>query len=249
MKLTALELPARHAAASENLARADALLARAPTDLALLPEASLTGYVSPRGDFDLRRFAETREGPTARALAALAKKHRTHLVGPLIERAGDAFHNAMLGFDPEGREFLHYRKRHPWYPESWATPGTEIAPIVHILPSASGLGRLRRSPEPSARPRIRIRTISVTIAICFDIHFAQGELPRADVLLFPSAWVEEEDSRPELLGCLGMHVVNANWGEGEPRVPGQGNSCILHASGEVLARGGPRIDAELSESR
>ena len=225
MKLTALELPARHAAAAANFALADALLARGPTDLALLPEASLTGYVSPQGDFDLRRFAETRDGPTARALAALAKKHRTHLVGPLIERAGDAFFNAMLGFDAEGREFLHYRKRHPWYPEAWATPGTEIAPIV------------------------RIRTISVTIAICFDIQFAQGELPRADVLLFPSAWVEEEDSRPELLGGLGMHVVNANWGEGEPRVPGQGNSCILHASGEVLARGGPRIDAELSEPR
>ncbi len=131
----------------------------------------------------------------------------------------DAVYNAMLGFDPEGREILHYRKRHPWYPEEWATPGTEIAQIV------------------------RIRTFSVTIAVCFDIHFA--DFPQADVLLFPSAWVEEEDTRPELLSKLGMHVVNANWGEGEPRVPGQGGSCILHASGAVLARGGPRIDAEL----
>ncbi len=220
MKVAALEIPARFDRVSENLALVDSLLSRGQCDLALLPEASLTGYVSPRGDFDLSRFAEPKDGPTTRALAALARKHRTHLVGPLVELAHDGVYNAMLGFDTDGREWLHYRKRHPWYPEAWATPGTQIAPIV------------------------RIRTISFTVAICFDIHF--GEWPRADVLLFPSAWVEEEVSRAELLSKVGMHVVNANWGAGEPRLPGQGDSCILHASGAVLAKGGPRIDADLA---
>jgi predicted amidohydrolase len=219
VKVAALEIPARFDRVSENLALVDSLLSRGQCDLALLPEASLTGYVSPRGDFDLTRFAEPKDGPTARALADLARKHRTHLVGPLVERGDRGIYNAMIGFDPEGREWLHFRKRHPWYPETWATPGTEIAPIV------------------------RIRTISFTVAVCFDVHF--GEWPRADVLLFPSAWVEEEDSRAELLSKVGMHVVNANWGIGEPRVPGQGDSCILHASGAVLAKGGPRIDAEI----
>jgi predicted amidohydrolase len=203
----------------ENLALADELLARGPTDLALLPEASLTGYVSPEGDFDLTRFAEPRHGPTSRALAALAKKHATHLVGPLIERAGSDTFNAMIGFDPTGAEFIHYRKRHPWYPETWATPGD------------------------GAHPKIRIRTLAICLAICFDVHFA--EWPRADVLLFPSAWVEEEDSREEMLGKLGMNVLNANWGVGEPRLPGQGDSMIVDASGKILARGGPRVDAEI----
>jgi predicted amidohydrolase len=220
VKVAALEIPARFNRVQENLELADGLLSRGASDLALLPEASLTGYVSEQGDFDLTRFAEPRDGPTARALAALAKKHATHLVGPLIERAGSCVYNAMIGFDPNGAEFLHYRKRHPWYPETWATPGSEIARIV------------------------RIRTISFTIAVCFDIHF--GEIPKADVLLFPSAWVEEEDSRVAMLTKLGVHVVNANWGVGEPRVPGQGDSMIVHASGAILARGGPRIDADLS---
>lgn len=219
MRVTALELPARFDRVAENLAHVDALLARAPTDLALLPEASLTGYVSPDGDFDLTRFAESRDGVTSRALSALAKKHRTHLIGPLVERDGARAFNAMIGFDPDGRELLHYRKRHPWYPEAWATPGDAPAPVV------------------------RIGDARVTIAICFDVHFLQGI--DADVLLFPSAWVQARDTRLEILGALGVHVVNANWGVGEPRVAGQGNSCILHASGAVLARGGPRLDAAL----
>jgi predicted amidohydrolase len=128
----------------------------------------------------------------------------------------------MIGFDEAGREILHYKKRHPWYPETWATPGDAPHPVVTV-------GGLR-----------------VSIAICFDLHFAAAELAPCDVLLFPSAWVESgDDSRPELLRALGVHVVNANWGPGEPRVPGQGDSCILHASGAVLARGAPRIDAVL----
>ncbi len=223
LKLTALELPARFDRVAENLELADALLARGPTDLALLPEASLTGYVSEQGDFDLTRFAERRDGPTSRALATLAKKHATHLVGPLIERSGDRVYNTMIGFDPTGAEFIHYRKRHPWYPETWATPGED------------------------PHPNVRIRTIDLTLATCFDIHFA--EWPRADVLLFPSAWVEEEDSRVAMLAKLGTNVVNANWGVGQPRVPGQGDSMIVDASGKILARGGPRIDAAISAPR
>jgi predicted amidohydrolase len=210
LRLAALEVPARFDRVGENLALVDSLLARTDADLVLLPEASLTGYVSPRGDFDLARFAEPKDGETARALSALAKKHHTRLVGPLIEHAGEYVYNAMIGFDAEGRELLHYRKRHPWYPETWATPGDLGHPIVDVA---------------GAR---------VTIAVCFDVHF--GEIPPADVLLFASAWVEPDEpgeSREALLAKLRTNVVNANWGLGEPRVRGQGGSCILHASGDV----------------
>lgn len=224
MRVTALEVPARFDRVTDNLALVDALLARGPTDLALLPEASLTGYVSEQGDFDLTRFAEPRDGATARALADLAKKHATHLVGPLIERSGNCVYNTMIGFDPDGAEFIHYKKRHPWYPEIWATPGE------------------------GQHPKVRIRTLAITLAICFDVHFA--EWPSVDLLLFPSAWVEEEEgSRVALLTKLGMNVVNANWGVGVPRVPGQGDSMIVDASGKILARGALRIDAEISARR
>ena len=96
----------------------------------------------------------------------------------------------MVGFDADGNEFLHYRKRHPWYPETWATPGDAAHPIVVV-------GGLR----------------TATIAICFDIQFL-SELPlgEADLLLFPSAWVaQDHDERAEIFAKLGMRIVNANW--------------------------------------
>jgi predicted amidohydrolase len=224
VRVAALELPARFDRVADNLDLAGSLLARSPCDLALMPEASLTGYVSPERDFDLTRFAEPRDGPTAHALAELAKKHGAHLVGPLIERDGAAVYNAMIGFDREGREFIHYRKRHPWYPETWATPGTAPHPVVIV----DGL--------------------RVTIAVCFDIQYCVPELPAADLLLFPSAWVEDRttDSRAEILSKVGVAVINANWGVGEPRVPGQGGSRILDATGRLLAMAAStgRIDAD-----
>jgi predicted amidohydrolase len=226
MRLTAIEIPASFDRARDNLALVDRLLGERATDVVVLPEASLTGYVSPEGDFDLTRFAEPRDGPTARALSALAVEHRTHLFGPLIEREGNAVYNTCIGFDREGREIVRYRKRHPWYPEAWATPGNEPHPAVEV------------------------EGVRMTLAICFDLHFIEAELPPAQVLLFPSAWVEELDTRPTRLPEIArrhrLAIVNANWGVGEPRVAGQGGSAIFDAAGLVLATGAARIDAELS---
>ena len=100
-------------------------------DLVLLPEASLRGYVSPDGDFDLAPFAEPLGGPTWRALSAMARRHGTNLVAPLVLAEGEHFYNAMVAFDRRGEPIFTYRKRHPWYPEVWATPGPEPAPIVN----------------------------------------------------------------------------------------------------------------------
>jgi len=234
MRVTVLELPARWAAPAATLAEVDERLARAPaTDLVLLPEASLTGYVSPRGDFDLSGAAEPVDGPTARALAELAVRHRVHLVGPLIEADGARCFNAMLGFAPDGARILHYRKRHPWVPETWATPGDRPYPLVEI------------------------GALTVTIATCYDLHFlaeeAAGVLGTADLLLFPSAWVERVDSRARLLRELAMRfgvaIANANWGPGDVRIPGQGGSSIVTADGRcaaVAAPGAGRADATIT---
>src|SRR4051794_2108344 len=109
MRVTALELPARWGGVAQALADVDERLARGPVaDLVLLPEAALTGYVSPEGDFDCRGFAETIDGETAHGLAALAVRHRVHLVGPLIERDGAATFNTMVGFAPDGERVLAY---------------------------------------------------------------------------------------------------------------------------------------------
>ena len=247
LRAAALELPARWNEPALALADADALLSKSPAlDLAVLPEASLTGYLSPRGDADLRALAQPLGGAHTRAVSALAKKHRAYVVAPLIERdgAGPAarFYNAMIAFDRDGAIVAHYRKRHPWYPETWATPGASPLPLFDV---------------EGAR---------VTVAICFDVHFLEREsadaLAAADVLLFPSAWVEDDggvddDARATLLPLLASRfevaVVNANWGRGTPRIAGQGGSMIVSAGGVIVARAphadtACRVDATLAHA-
>ena len=233
-QVTLLELPARFGAVEAQRRRVDELLGRGPPgDLVLLPELALTGYVSDDGDFDVTRFAEDVDGPTAGALSALAKRYGCTVVGPLVERDDARCFNALLGFGPDGARWLHYRKRHPWMPETWATPGDLPMPLVAW------------------------RGLNLTSAICFDVHFLAAEcadvLARADLLLFASAWVEEVDSRPELLGELArtfdLAIVNTNWGPGVPRVPGQGQSLAVHRDGRVIARarsGQLRVDLDLA---
>jgi predicted amidohydrolase len=220
LRVCALELPAHWGPPAAVLTDVDRRLACGPAaDLVLLPEAALTGYVSPTGAFDLAAVAEPLAGPTARALAALAVRHRTHVVGPLVELDGARRYNATIGFAPDGARVLHYRKRHPWIPERWATAGD--------LP----------------HPLVRIGDVTVTVATCYDLHFladeAAGVLRAADLLLFPSAWVEAADSRPFLLRGLarrfGLAIANANWAPGRVRVAGQGGSRILGRDGRTLA--------------
>ena len=165
-------------------------------------------------------MTEPIDGPTARAVAALARRHRVHLVAPLVlDEGGSARFNAMVGFDRDGAPSFTYRKRHPWFPETWATAGALPAPVVEI------------------------EGTRVTIAVCFDVHFLEEDaavaLDASDLLLFPSAWVEQEDSRPAMLAALARRhhiaVANANWGPGLVRIAGQGGSSIRDAAGEVLA--------------
>lgn len=233
-RITLIEFPAAFDDVRGQLARLDAALgASPPGELVLLGELALTGYVSEDGDFDASGFAEPLDGPTAQALASRARRHECSVVGPLVERAGaDAF-NTLVGFGPDGERWLHYRKRHPWMPETWATPGELPMPLVAW------------------------RGLTVTAAICFDAQFLAQEagdvLSSADLLLFSSAWVEDVDSRPALLGGLAktfdVAIVNANWGPGQPRVPGQGRSMAVSRSGQIVAEmkpGALRLDVALS---
>ena len=232
MRVTILELAARWGRPADVLGEVEAALrADAATDLVLLPEAALHGYVSPAGDFDLAPFAEPIDGPTATACAGLAARHGVHLVAPLVLREGAALFNAMACFDPRGGLAFVYRKRHPWFPETWATPGAEAPPLVELC---------------GARV-----TIATSVALHFLPEDAARELHGADLLLFPSAWVEEPERRLPWLVALAsafdLVIANANWGPGDVVVPGQAGSCVVGPDGEVLARAvAGRLDHEVA---
>ena len=221
MLVRALELPAFWGDPKRALAEVERRLADAPhADLVLLPEQCLSGYVSPAGEFDLAPYAETLSGPTAQACARVASTHGVYLVAPLVLREGDAIYNATICHAPDGSQPFVYRKRHPWIPETWATPG------------------------PNQLPLVTIGDIRITIAVCYDIHFlldGEGEdaLDAADLMLFPSAWVERPDNRFTHLAQLARQadvaVLNANWAPGVVRVHGQGGSCAIGRDGTVVA--------------
>jgi len=225
-----LELPARWARPDEALREVDELVAKAPTELVVLPEMSLVGYVSPEADFDLTPFAEPIDGPTVRACSRIAMRHGVHLVAPLVLAEEGRLYNAAIVLGPDGSVVASYRKRHPWFPERWATPG------------------------PLPPPVFDVRGVRTTIAICYDAHFLPEDgadvLSRSDLLVFTSAWVDEEDSRKPLLRSLarrfGVAIANANWSRGVVEVPGQGGSCILGPDGRTIAEVAPgerRADA------
>ena len=215
-----LELPATWGEAERVLYRVAQELARGPgTDLVLLPEQSLNGYVSAEMAFDLAWFAEPIDGPTRERVAAIARRQQTMIVAPLVLREEEALYNAVIGVDREGEIAFTYRKHHPWYPERWATPG----PVAPSLVTVAG--------------------VSVLTAVCYDLHFLEDDaaaaLEAADLLLFPSAWVDPDDDRHLVLPALAERhsvvVANANWAEGIVRFPGQGGSAIYGAHGETLA--------------
>lgn len=228
MRITLLQLPSRWAAWDVQMSTVTGLLRGGDeTDLIVLPEASLTGYVSPDGDFDLRPFAAAREG-LFEGLRAVARDARAHVLGPFIDEQHGMYFNAVTVLAPDGSEIARYRKRHPWYPERWASPGSDPYPVFSIAD--------RR----------------VTVAICFDIHFLANDgrdaLRDADVLAFPSAWVEEEDQRATLLSSLAREhdilIANANWAPGDVRVPGQGQSMFVSPQGveRTTKEGAARLD-------
>lgn len=231
LRVAVFELPARWGAPDEALADLDARLSAGPaTDLVVVPEMALTGYVSDSGQFDLSAFAEPLDGPTSRAVSALARRHRTHLVTPLVLAEEGAVYNAVTVTAPDGAILTTYRKHHPWFPETWATAG----------------------PEPS--PVFELGGMKLSLAVCFDVHFLEHGAPAilaaADLLIFTSAWVDDEDTRIPLLRALaqrfGISIANANWGPGIVDIRGMGGSCILDARGDAIAsvvRGTMRADA------
>ncbi|MBL8918162.1 MAG: carbon-nitrogen hydrolase family protein [Myxococcaceae bacterium] len=222
LSVTVLEVPARFGAIEEQARWIDDALARTPPgEVLVLPESALTGYVSATGSFDLTPFAEPFEGRQLEALRRIAERAHTTVIGPIVERDGARCFNTEAVVAPDGAVLARYRKRHPWFPELWATPGD--------LPF----------------PRLQLGGLACTLAVCFDVHFLAEEaadvLRQCDVLFFCSAWVDEEyDARPDRLGPLatefGLFIVNANWGPGAPPVRGQGGSLVMSPAGKMLAR-------------
>jgi len=150
---------------------AASVLAQGPLDLLVLPEMAASGYLFPSPDA-VRQVAETEDGPTVQAVAALARAHRCHVVVGFPERAGDRLYNSAAVLDGHGELVAVYRKRLLFRADGpWATPGERPYPLVD-----TGSGRF-------------------TVGICMDLNddafTAWIRESGVEMVAFPTNWVDE----------------------------------------------------------
>jgi predicted amidohydrolase len=216
----------------------------------VLPETAVTGYMS----FDLTttwqadgrqataglkgvspgEAAEPTDGPSVRALAALAGQLGVYLTVPFVEvdpKSGRYFNTIILA-GPDGKCLLHYRKLNPWpYAETgWATKGDRGHQYID-----TPFGRLG-------------------LLVCYDINFEPPALKaaRVDTLLYCIAWVDAADSKwyaenlPAIARANGLNIVGANWTvPDKPEWHGYGQSEIIARDGRVLAKAGSDLAEEI----
>ena len=213
--------------------------------IVVLPEASITGYLSQDGKTnwhvkgrpleqeyvgkDPAAFAEPVPGPSTKHFCKLAGELGIYLTIPLVEvdlRDGPQkprYFNTVCLANPQGKMVLHYRKLNP-YPhaeKSWATPGD------HGLQTYdTEYGR-------------------VGIAVCFDIHSILPKYRERKLwtMLFSTAWADSDyphqwflHELPAKLKPFNYNLIAANWGvDKDQSWRGFGFSSIISKDGKVLA--------------
>lgn len=115
--------------------------------------------------------AETLDGPTIRALAALARRYRTYIVCPLDRQDGSRRLNSAVLLDRAGNIACVYDKVYPYWSEFDLTPPVEVGQDAPVYQADFG---------------------RVGMAICFDANFPEVWKRLADegaeLVIWPSAY-------------------------------------------------------------
>ena len=197
------------------------LASKQVVELLVLPELFVSGYnVGSLVD----TLAETADGPTAKAIAALAQKYKIAIHYGFAERDGDKLYNAAQCIGPEAKVLGHYRKRllPPGFEASYFTQGKEV-----------GL--------------FKWRGFNIGMLICYDAEFPelarQLAVAGADIILVPTAlgsgwgWVAQQ-MMPTRGYENGVYFVYANYCGEENQQAYLGESFIGSPAGQVVARAG-----------
>ncbi len=248
VKVAAVQCSSEFGNVTANTAKLTALVKEAAANgakIIVLPEASITGYLSQ----DLRRnwhvkgrpiepqflgvdpsqTAETVPGPSTKHFCKLAGDLGIYVTIPYVEvdfqagRDKPRYFNTVCLASPRGELVAHYRKLTPWqHPEkSWATAGDRGIQTYDTEYGRVGFG------------------------ICFDIHTILEKYKGKDLwaLLYPNAWVEFEHpaawffhTLPEKVRPFKHHLIGANWSVDQYQDwRGYGFSVIISSAGKVVA--------------
>jgi nitrilase len=154
--------------------------ASAGASLLLCPECWLCGYNI--GD-EVAALAEPRDGSSAQAICAIARRHRIAIAYGYAERDGASgdIYNAVQVIGPEGTPLGHYRKTHLFGPAERA---------------AYRAGSCFETP-------FELGGLRFGLLICYDVEYPETvrslALLGADVVLVPTALTGEYSAVPDLL--------------------------------------------------
>jgi nitrilase len=215
--------PGGKAANLAALARIARAAAQAGAELLLCPECWLSGYnLTPA---DIAAQAEPACGPSAAAIAAIARQSGLAIVYGYAEREGARLYNSAAAIGPDGALLGHYRKTHLFgdFERGLYMPGTAFA------------------------PPFTYRGWQLGMLICYDVEFPEAvrsvALAGAELLLIPTAITPE-------YGCVPGSIVPARAVENqifvaycdhagvENGLAYLGGSCLMGPDGKALSSAG-----------
>ncbi|MEV4950196.1 carbon-nitrogen hydrolase family protein [Streptomyces sp. NPDC053755] len=216
------------------LDEAAARAAAAGAGLLLAPELFLTGYAI---GADLARLAEPSDGPSARAVAAVAARHGLAVGYGYPERDTDrhgVLYNSAQLFGADGAVLARYRKTHLYggFEQQWFTPGDDGV----VQAELGGL--------------------TVGLMICYDVEFPENVRAQAlagtDLLLVPTALMHPAEIVAESVVPVRafenqMYVAYANRAGVEGEFEFVGLSTLAGPDGTARARAGRGRDLVLGD--
>ena len=176
-------------------------------DLAILPEAALTGEVGPNALSQAVPFP----GPVAQAFGNAARRHSTHIVVPTSLREGAQCTNAAVLLDRKGSLLGTYKKN-------------------HLVVSADGKSLEGGSLPGKEVPVFQCDFGKLGIQICYDMEFDRGwnELAAkgAELIAWPtqSPQTSQPAARAMQQRC---HIVSSTW---------RNNASLFEPTGKIIAQ-------------
>lgn|SRR5579875_829971 len=193
--------------------------ARQEARLIVLPEMATTGYCWASRE-EIAPYVEPIPGPTTERFQELAARYNCYIaLGlPELDPTTGVYYNSLALLGPAGLVGA-YRKIHSYIAEPrWARDGDQGFPVWE-----TPLGRLGA-------------------VICMDAMYFESTriaaLRGADVILFPTNWLEEHcPSSWWMARALenGVYLIVANRSDVERGVEFSGGSCILNPDGTIQA--------------
>lgn len=213
--------------ASERAERAIALIddVAPDVDLVILPELWQAGAFDIDG---VRESTETVEGPTVKALSAIASEHGIWLHGGSICEMGDdgLRYNTSLLFAPDGRLVATYRKIHLFGFDGGETTLMSGGDEVVVVDTPLGPTGLATCYDLRFPELFRALTEGAATAVLLTSGWPMPRLEHWDVLTRARA-IENQ-----------MWVIACNEVGSQPEIELGGHSVVVDPQGRVIAQAG-----------